>query len=349
MEFLWSSAHHTFWWIPFPNSLRALQVGQGHVAEDLEVVEKELEAAGSHTVTASIWSPLAAKKQEKPSLTYLNLYFIVRGAWRACLCGAYIWFRKQKVTEKHHYHPHTRHRSIQPETHTQSLSLSLPLSLPPRNSAKWKAKPSLQENQTKAMCLEPSLCPDRHREFARANKFQSQRISAESSLQPVLLRPAPHFPASSCCSNRGKEASHYNDTFDSVAKSTWGGAKERSSALSWKKQTLWGGILEILLLVNLNGWAPTQRSTWAAIPRESREQAPPGFSCSRACPPFPILSGIQSICIEEWPSLSMLGLPLKTTLAAEFQPDTLHLPCPNQPCFRALLLSTGLSLGRPIT
>lgn len=72
-------------------------------------------------------------------------------------------------------------------------ALFLPPSLPPRNLAKWKAKPSLQENQTKAMCLEPSLCPDRHREFARANKFQSQRISAEnqsSSARPHTSQPA---------------------------------------------------------------------------------------------------------------------------------------------------------------
>lgn len=186
------------------------------------------------------------------------------------------------------------------------------------------------------MCLEPSLCPDRHREFARANKFQSQRISAESSLQPVLLRPAPHFPASSCCSNRGKEASHYNDTFDSFAKSTWGGAKERSSVLSWKNQTLWGGILEILLLVNLNGWAPTQRSTWAAIPRECREQASPGFSLSRTCPaPCSVAfkvsawkSGYLSLCLgslERHPWL--LNFSLIPCICF----------CPSQPCFKALL------------
>lgn len=231
-----------------------------------------------------------------------------------------LWYLHLIQKEKGHWTA-----SVSPSHKTQintawsTLSRSLPLSLPPRNSAKWKAKPSLQENQTKAMCLEPSLCPDRHREFARANKFQSQRISAESSLQPVLLRPAPRFPASSCCSNRGKEASHYNDTFDSFAKSIWGGAKERSSVLSWKKQTLWGGILEILL-VNLNGSLPTQRSTWAAIPRKRREQAPPGFFLSRMCP---VLSGIQSICTEEWPSLSMQDIP-----GAEFQPGTLHLPLP---------------------
>lgn len=205
--------------------------------------------------------------------------------------------------------------------------LSLPLSLPPRNSAKWKAKPSLQENQTKAMCPEPSLCPDRHREFARANKFQSQRISAESSLHPVLLSLAPLFPASSHCSNRGKEASHYNDTFDSFAKSAWWGAKERSSVLSWKKQTLCRGILETLLLVNLNGWAPMWRSPCVVIPRESGEQAPWGLSLSRTCSPIP--NGIQASTLENNQSFSALGFTLNTFSPAEFQPNTLHLPCIN--------------------
>lgn len=43
---------------------------------------------------------------------------------------------------------------------------------------------------------------------------------------------------------------------------------------------------------------------------------------------LPMLSDIQSTCIEEWPSLSVLRLTWRTSLAAEFQPDTLHLPLP---------------------
>lgn len=326
MELLWSSVHHTFWWIPFPNSLRVLQVGQGHVRlwqkmQRWQEKSKRLLGALEWEHPSDLHLQLR-NERNLPSctLTSISLSKAHEEPISVVLTSDSESKRSQKCTSI----------TLTQDTAWNTYTLSLPLSLPPRNSAKWKAKPSLQENQTKAMCPEPSLWSDRHREFARANKFQSQRISAESSLQPVLLRPAPHFPASSCCSNRGKEASHYNDTFDSFAKSTWGGAKERSSALSWKKQTLWGGILEILLLVNLNGWAPTQRSTWPAVPKESREHAPPGFSLSRACPPS-LLSGIQSICIEEWPSLPMLGLTLKTSLAAESQPDTLHLPCPS-PC-----------------
>lgn len=73
----------------------------------------------------------------------------------------------------------------------------------------------------------------------------------------------------------------------------------------------------MLLLVNLNGRAPTRRSAGVVIPRESREWAPRGFSLSRACPP--ILSGVQGICIEEQPSLSMLRPTLKTFSPSEFQ------------------------------
>lgn len=72
----------------------------------------------------------------------------------------------------------------------------------------------------------------------------------------------------------------------------------------------------MLLLVNLNGRAPIHRSTLVFISRESGEGAPLGFF-PRACPP--IVNGIQGICIEEWPSLYVLGITLKTFLPFQCQ------------------------------
>lgn len=59
-------------------------------------------------------------------LKCLNLCSVVscKGIWRACLCGTDIRCRKQKVTKKHQYHPHTRQKSTQPEACSLSPSFS---------------------------------------------------------------------------------------------------------------------------------------------------------------------------------------------------------------------------------
>lgn len=153
------------------------------------------------------------------------------------------------------------------------------------------------------MCLEPSLCPDRHREFARANKFQSQKISAESSLQAVLLRLAPHFPASSCCSNCGKEASHYMTYLTALPRTLGEVPKKEEVRFPEKADTLGKNTLNI----------PSNKPEWLSSHTEKRLGCCPKgkqrTGSTRFLPlknlPYPILSGIQNICIEEWPSPSV--------------------------------------------
>lgn len=278
---------------------------------------------------------------------YFNLYFIVKGTWRSCLCGTYpyIWFRKRKVTEKHQYHPHTRHRSIQPEAHSLSLSPSFsttqkfsqmkskafPPGKPNKSHVSWTL---FMSRQAQGVCQSKQV-PE-SKDFRWELSATSPPQAGPALPSQLLLLEARH---------RGLPSQWH----------IWQLCQERLGRRQRKKQC---AFLKKPDTLGRNTWnTPSSKPEWLSAHTEKHLGCCPEGELRKGSTRFLPLQNLPCPCSVTFkvPALKS-GHPFLCLGSLGGHPWLLNFSlipciclCPSQPCFSALLFNTGLSLGLLIT